>query len=235
VPQREARKGGWGMKCSNAEKWLSERGIILEENFSSAFRGYAKKYKKSNGISTISEVYGLMNIKNQHLSYWKNKPGATQTKRFFKYNVIHTAGKLFSLNENETEVLANRAGLSLCADEKFADHFNSLLALYPGKKHELYDMAQVSERMFRYAKNGKHLTKETLLALAVAMGLGLDEIQVLLKKAGYILSKSLPNDMVLVQMIESAKHGSKKSNLVSHINDVLYELELPLLMTRDKF
>jgi DNA-binding Xre family transcriptional regulator len=131
--------------------------------------------------------------------------------------------------------LANKAGLSFCTDIKFSEYFNKLISLYPGKKYELYDAAQISERMYRYVKNGQFLTKETLLALAISLELKLNDIQVLLKKAGYILSGSLPNDMIIIWLIEHDERSSKKINYVSYINDVLYSLEMPLLMTRDKF
>jgi hypothetical protein len=142
---------------------------------------------------------------------------------------------LFKLNNDETEDLANKAGFSFCTDINFLQYFNNLLSKYPGKKCDLYDEAQVSERMFRYVKKGKYLSKWTLLALAITLGLKLDEIQVLLKKAGFFLSKSLPNDMIVIWLIEHDERTNKKISRISHINDVLYSLDMPLLMTRDKF
>jgi hypothetical protein len=195
----------------------------------------SQKNIKKKRLPTLHEVYSLIGIKKQNIFYWQNNPVRTQTKRCFKQNAIYEAGKIFELSEKEIELLANKAGLSFCADIKFPEYFNKLISLYPGKKHELYDAAQVSERMYRYVKNGQFLTKETLLALAISLELKLDDIQVLLKKAGYILSRSLPNDMAIIWLIEHDERSNKKENYVSYINEILYSLEMPLLMTRDKF
>jgi DNA-binding transcriptional MerR regulator len=190
---------------------------------------------KKKCISTLGEVYSLIGISKQNISYWQKNFTSTQTKIFFKLKIIRAAGECFKLNNEEIERLANKAGFSFCNDINFSQYFCSLIAKYPGKKYELYDEAQVSERMFRYAKKGKCLTKETLLSIAITLGLKLEEIQVLLKKAGFILSKSLPNDMVIIWLIEHDERPSKKISRISYINDVLYSLDMPLLMTRDKF
>jgi hypothetical protein len=190
---------------------------------------------KKKCISTLEEIYNLIGIRKQNISYWQKNFTSTQTKIFFKHKIIRAAGELFNLKDEDVERLANKAGFSFCYDINFSQYFCSLIAKYPGKKCDLYDEAQVSERMFRYAKKGKFMTKETLLSLAITLGLKLEEIQELLKKAGFILSKSLPNDMVIIWLIEHDERPSKKMSLISYINDVLYSLDMPLLMTRDKF
>jgi hypothetical protein len=85
--------------------------------------------------------------------------------------------------------------------------------------------------MFYLIKGGRLPNKTSLISLAVALNLNIHDIDSLLPKAGYVLSRSIAYDMVLRWLIE---HDNHKSNRIMHINHVLNELELPLLMTRAK-
>jgi len=85
--------------------------------------------------------------------------------------------------------------------------------------------------MFQYIKKGAVPSKESLIALAVSMDCGIDIIQDLLKRAGYILSASLPNDVIILWIL---KNSTNNSNRLQDINHVLYSFDLPLLMTREK-
>lgn len=87
--------------------------------------------------------------------------------------------------------------------------------------------------MFQYVKNDRNPTKETALAIAAAMNMSLEDTIRLLKSAGYVLSKSIPSDMVILWML-SNQEGKQNKSMLFQINETLYELELPLLMTRDK-
>lgn len=85
--------------------------------------------------------------------------------------------------------------------------------------------------MYRRIKSDYHPTKPSLLALALSLELEPDTLSFLLQKAGYILSKSIAFDMVVNYLIENYPYSSQK---LFFINNVLYELGLPLLMTREK-
>jgi len=116
----------------------------------------------------------------------------------------------------------------------FTDSFNKLISTYPGKLIDLCATASVSDRMLRHIKNGKHLKKEPILALLIAMGQDLNSIQRLLKEAGFVLSKSLPNDVVIMWLLENMPLEDKGTSCIYFINETLEALELPLLMTREK-
>ncbi len=97
------------------------------------------------------------------------------------------------------------------------------------KSHkDIYEKAQVSERMFYLIISGRTPTKATLLALALSLEMNIAEIENILQKAGYVLSKSIAFDMVVKWMVEN------ETNKLMNINYVLDELELPFLMTREK-
>ncbi|MCL2187577.1 MAG: hypothetical protein FWC16_05930 [Defluviitaleaceae bacterium] len=162
------------------------------------------------------------------MHHWRVNFTKCQTK--LKHSVIIRAGTLFGLCEDEAEALANKSGLSLCKDESFGEMLRKLVHEYPQSKRHLCEASMVSERMFRYMKEGQHLKKEPVLALAISLGADLENIQTLLKKAGYILSASLPNDVVVMWILKNETNV----NLVLRINEELDELGLPLLMTNEK-
>lgn len=110
--------------------------------------------------------------------------------------------------------------------------FNDLLAASRLKPGDLCKAALVSDRMMRHIRNGRHLAKESVLALLVAMELELPQIQAALQKTGYILTKSLPGDAVVIWMLENVLYKHSGSKRVFLVNDELEEFNLPLLMTK---
>lgn len=125
------------------------------------------------------------------------------------------------------EALANKAGLSLCK------HENGLLNVreeHHGLLKTLYENAYISERMFRYYKT-EEPTKQALLAIAVSLDMPLEKTDALLHKYGYCLSKSLAADMV-VHWHLTTDTAAKGIHLLDTINETLYHMGLPLLMTR---
>lgn len=76
------------MTNKKVEKWLEERGIKLEESFSSALKNISKNFQKEHGISNIEEVYSLIGLKKQYLAYWTKNSHSVQTKKLqIKYNL----------------------------------------------------------------------------------------------------------------------------------------------------
>lgn len=87
--------------------------------------------------------------------------------------------------------------------------------------------------MFNYYRQHEP-TKQALLSIAIISKLSLNETDCLLYKYGYCLSRSLPNDMVIMYFLETEKHTHNRAALLNEINDVLYSMDFPLLMTRMK-
>lgn len=216
------------MDNKKAISWLYKHEIELDESFTQTLKKLAIIYKKQNHLKRLDDVYKLIGTHKEYISYWENHPYSTQTKNF-KHNVIHNAGKIFCLTAKEEEILANKAGLSFQID----DNFNTILKeLINNSYKTIYSNSQVSERMFRHAMTDKIPSKETLLAITITLGISLEDIEMLLPKAGYFLSPSLAFDMVIKYLIKNANSSKNPYNLLSSINDILYELDLPLLMTR---
>ena len=83
--------------------------------------------------------------------------------------------------------------------------------------------------MFFYYQNGKHITKESLLAIAVSFNLTADESDMLLRRYGFCLSRSMPVDAVVAWFLKCGCISG-----VDCVNNVLYELGLPLIGTKEK-
>lgn len=143
------------------------------------------------------------------------------------------ASEVFGLSPEETEELANKAGLSI---HYYIDGQNKLLTEVLNQRrirqNLLLDDSNVTERMLQYIKSGMRPSKEAILAITISLGLNIDEIQILLKASGYVLSRSLPNDIVILYLLEHNNCNDEGDSLVWHINDILEELDLPLLGTK---
>lgn len=118
-------------------------------------------------------------------------------------------------------------------DSQFPNLFSNLLKKSSSYK-ALYEHAQISERMFHHFKSNRIPTKQSLLALVITLGIPLTEINTLLPKAGYFLSDSLVYDIIIKQLLIMPEIIQDNTKSVSLINNILHELELPLLMTREK-
>ena len=85
--------------------------------------------------------------------------------------------------------------------------------------------------MFFYCKNGKHATKESLIAIAVSLELTVNETDKLLRSCGYCLSRSIPADAVAEWFISRRIVGLTG---VDAVNETLGMLGLPFLGTHNK-
>lgn len=161
------------------------------------------------------------------VSRWEHNPYSTHASvKNKKLEVVRKVGIYLELGHEETEGLANRAGLSFCSGQ---NNLINLLFFYEGKIGELATKSQISERMLQYYKNGMIPTKQALLAISISLGLGVRDIQGLLMGHGFCLSKSLPNDLVVFWGL---KEFNRDSLCLYKINEILSDLELPLLMTK---
>lgn len=129
-------------------KWLEERNIRLTEGFAETLRLYANEYKKNHNIN-LSEIYSMLGCSKQNVSYWEIHCDSTQAGNSI-LRVVRGAQELFGLTDDETEKLANSAGLSLCFE---GGNLIEVLK-YQGTVCELSANALISERMLRnYKKN----------------------------------------------------------------------------------
>ena len=111
------------------------------------------------------------------------------------------------------------------ADIGFSEALLNLIDQSGKKDSEVYKKANISKQHFSKIKNNPHYkpNKSTTLALAVALELSLEQTKELIGRAGYALTNSSKQDLIVKYFIEQGNYN------IIEINIALYEFDQGLL------
>nr|WP_321261410.1 macro domain-containing protein [uncultured Sphaerochaeta sp.] len=110
-------------------------------------------------------------------------------------------------------------------DDPFSDYLLSLIQAKGKTEVEVYKKANIDRKLFSKIRTGGGYvpSKRTVIALAIALELTLDEVDNLLENAGYALSHSSIFDVIIEYFIVHKQYK------ILEINEVLFSYDQPLL------
>ena len=152
-------------------------------------------------------------------SDWEDEPGvnyiACQKSPFCRISAIASAS-VFSRSLDD---------LVGHLDESFSDTLIRLIRAKGKSDVEVYRKANIDRRLFSKIRSKKGYTpkKPTILALAIALELSIDETRDLLQRAGYALSHASRFDVIVEYFIKNRIYD------IFGINEILFKFDQPLL------
>jgi hypothetical protein len=110
-------------------------------------------------------------------------------------------------------------------DEPFSTTLMRLIDDSGKKDSEIYNRANIDRRLFSKIRSDTAYTpsKPTIIALAIALELPLEQAEDLLKRAGYSLSHSKKFDVIIEYFFVNRHYD------ILEINEVLYTYDQPIL------
>lgn len=161
------------------------------------------------------ELGELLDRKLKHYIQTYYQPGAVRQKG----RVQQEAGEIYSLERIESQKEQKLQELLSHAQKTFSQQLLDLIDQKGFTDTEVYKRANMDRKLFSKIRShvDYHPTKKTALALAVALQLDRDEAERLLQAAGYSLSPSLTEDLVVSFFLENGPRD------IYTINDALFQ------------
>jgi hypothetical protein len=138
----------------------------------------------------------------------------------FRKDAVEELFALYSLNNGSLNKKLDTA-LNLT----FVDMLTRYIDMKGWRDSKVYQAAQMDRRLFSKIMSERNYkpAKDTALALAIALGLTLQQTSDLLDRAGYTLSHSNKRDVIIEYLIREGVHN------LADINGVLYKLDQKII------
>jgi hypothetical protein len=195
-----------------AVSWLLQNSELDNNDFFTCFSEIVNAVKPDMGGRC--RVYDRIGISRCDICRWKNDfcSGSFEKKR---RTVLKMREILHITDEQMINLLAKTGLVPMRSNNE------KTLSVTANKK-----LLDISDKMYYHIKNGRHITKHSLVCIALYEKTSVSAVQEYLYRYGYCLSSSLLDDAVILEKI---KRGETN---VSEINTLLYDLKLPLIGTR---
>lgn len=179
----------------------------------------------------IEDTYYVPPSKKEVIYPDKLKPSEKKKKEYIyhdRYVPSTSADQICcfkTIIHSERRIPPNLSWAISSMDKPFNETLSYIIKEKGKSDSDVYNKANIDRKAFSKIRTGetKIPKKPTILALAIALELNLEETNSLLNKAGYILSNSLIFDVIVKSFID------KKNYDIMEINIALYDYDQALL------
>jgi len=164
--------------------------------------------------SYIDEIYIAEKIREEYGAY----PFAEESRAQEIYDDDEIQIPTFLKKRNLDELIKK-------SEKTFSESLLDILIEKNKKDTEVYKKANMDRKLFSKIRNNKDYrpSKNTAVALAIALELNLDETKDFIGRAGYTLTHSSKSDIIVEFFIINGKYD------IFEINEVLFYYGLPLI------